>query len=56
MHGISHEEVKMTFKSPEEVRSPKVSWTLIELLFDGGEEQNSHAIGERQGKRVLALR
>jgi hypothetical protein len=41
---------------PTTVRSPKAHWTLIDVLYDGGNDEHSLAIGEWDGTRVLAAR
>lgn len=41
---------------PDEVRSPRRSWTLIEVLYDGGDGGDSLAVGEWDGERRLAAR
>src|SRR5688572_30773115 len=41
---------------PEEVRSPRLSWRLIRVLFDGGPGADSLAVGDWEGERVLAAR
>lgn len=40
----------------QDVRSPRDKWTLIEVLFDGGDGEDSLAVGEWAGERVLATR
>ena len=50
------EENKMNYTDPKTVKSPKISWTLIDVLHDGGENQDALAIGEWEGERVLAAR
>jgi hypothetical protein len=39
-----------------DVRSPKSRWKLIEVLSDAGDGEDSLAIGEWDGNRVLAAR
>lgn len=46
----------MAYMKPELVTSPKGRWKLIDVLFDGGEGEDSLAIGEWDGQRVLAVR
>lgn len=45
-----------TYIKPTEVQSPKRLWSLIHVLFDGGEGQSSLAIGRWDNKPVLAMR
>lgn len=51
-----------TYIKPTDVHSPKRRWSLITVLFDGGEENdtnnspNSLAIGRWDNKPVLAMR
>jgi len=45
-----------TYIKPTEVQSPKRFWSLIHVLFDGGEGQSSLAIGRWDNKPVLAMR
>lgn len=49
------------YTKAEQVRSPKESWTLIQVLVDQGESTDSDvrwslAIGEWEGERRLAAR
>ena len=47
----------MAYVSPKDVKSPRESWTLIDVLFDGGEEStHALAVGEWEGRRCLAMR
>jgi len=41
---------------PEDVRSPRAHWTLIDVLYDGGDDEHALAIGEWDASRVLAAR
>ena len=41
---------------PNNVRSPKEHWQLIDVLFDGGPDGFSLALGEWDHERVLAIR
>ena len=41
---------------PNTVRSPKAHWTLIDVLYNGGDDDHSLAIGEWDQRRVLAAR
>lgn len=41
---------------PSEVQSPKRQWSLIHVLFDGGPDESSLAIGRWEGEPVLAMR
>lgn len=45
-----------TYIKPTDVQSPKRFWSLIHVLFDGGEGQSSLAIGRWDNKPVLAMR
>lgn len=48
----------MGYVDPKEVKSPREKWTLIDVLYDGGEGPGAHAIaiGEWDGRRCLAMR
>ena len=51
----------MAYIKADDVRSPKASWSLIEVLADNGPSNNavgawSLAIGEWEGERRLAVR
>jgi hypothetical protein len=42
----------MPYISPEEVISPKASWTLVDVVLDRGEDDCAYAIGMwKDGKR-----
>ncbi len=41
---------------PNDVRSPREHWILIEVLYDGGDNEDSLAVGEWDGQRRLATR
>jgi len=41
---------------PSDVHAPKRHWSLIQVLFDGGEGQSSLAIGRWDNRPVLAMR
>lgn len=45
-----------TYIKPSDVQSPKRLWSLIHVLFDGGEGESSLAIGRWDRKPVLAMR
>jgi hypothetical protein len=45
-----------TYIKPTDVLSPKRHWVLVHVLFDGGEEGSSLAIGRWDDKPVLAMR
>jgi hypothetical protein len=50
-----------TYVRPQDVHSPKSHWTLVHVLFDGGENDgksagNSLAIGRWDSRHVLAMR
>jgi len=45
-----------TYVKPSDVQSPKRHWALIHVLFDGGENNSSLAIGRWDGSPVLAMR
>lgn len=53
---------EQTYVRPSDVRSPKRNWSLVHVLFDGGEDApknpspNSLAVGLWDGKPVLAMR
>ena len=46
----------MAYIDPRKVDSPKSHWKLIDVLFDGGDDDASLAIGEWDGERRLAMR
>jgi hypothetical protein len=46
----------MTYQDPKEVKSPRQTWTLIDVLRDDGKGEHSVAVGEWDGERVLAMR
>ena len=46
----------MSYINPKDVKSPKNKWTLIDVLYDGGEAEDALAVGEWDGRRVLASR
>ena len=48
--------MKTTYTKPTEVLSPKRHWVLVHVLFDGGEESSSLAIGRWDDKPALAMR
>jgi hypothetical protein len=41
---------------PQDVKSPRARWTLIDVLCDDGGEGDSLAVGEWDDSRVLAAR
>src|ERR1700694_4205477 len=41
---------------PSDVQSPRRHWSLIHVLFDGGPNESSLAIGRWDNKPVLAMR
>jgi hypothetical protein len=45
-----------TYIKPFDVHAPKRFWSLVEVLFDGGEGESSLAIGRWENKPVLAMR
>lgn len=45
-----------TYIRPSDVHAPKRHWQLFHVLFDGGPEQSSLAIGRWDGRPVLVLR
>jgi hypothetical protein len=45
-----------TYVKPADVHAPKRYWSLVQVLFDGGEEDSSLAIGRWENKPVLAMR
>jgi hypothetical protein len=47
---------KMPYIKPEEVRSPKAYWQLIEVLLDHGEGECAYALGEWDGERRIGFR
>jgi hypothetical protein len=46
----------MAYQDPKRVDSPRRWWRLIEVLWDGGEGEDSLAIGMWANKPVLAMR
>ena len=46
----------MQHTNPKDVKSPRNKWILIDVLHDGGEGKDALAIGEWDGRRVLAAR
>jgi hypothetical protein len=44
------------YVKPSEVHAPKRLWSLVEVLFDGGEGESALAIGRWENKPVLAMR
>lgn len=46
----------MAYINPTTVISPKVSWKLFDVLHNGGDGEDSLAVGEWDGRRVLAAR
>jgi hypothetical protein len=46
----------MAYPLPQTVRSPRAHWTLIDVLYDGGEESYSIAVGIWDEDPVLAIR
>lgn len=46
----------MPYIKPEQARSPREHWTLIQVLVDHGEGEWSLAVGEWDGERRLAAR
>jgi hypothetical protein len=45
-----------TYVKPSDVQSPKRHWSLIHVIFDGGENGSSLAIGRWDNKPALAMR
>jgi hypothetical protein len=46
----------MRYVDAKDVKSPRESWTLIDVLHDAGEGQHALALGEWDGERRLAMR
>lgn len=46
----------MAHIDPKSVDSPRNHWKLIDVLYDGGDDDASIAIGEWDGERRLAMR
>src|SRR5882672_9799977 len=46
----------MTYTKPQDVKSPRESWTLLEVLMEGEEDTHALAVGEWEGERRLAIR
>ena len=46
----------MTYQDPKEVDSPRGRWRLIEVLWDGGDDEDSLAVGMWDDKPALAMR
>lgn len=46
----------MPYVEPEEVTSPKRRWNLITVLYNGGANEWSVAIGTFDGQKSLAVR
>jgi hypothetical protein len=46
----------MPYIRPEDVRSPKAHWQLIDVLLDRGEEDGAYALGEWDGERRIGFR
>ena len=45
-----------TYVRPADVHAPKRYWSLVQVLFDGGEGDSSLAIGRWENNPVLAMR
>lgn len=45
-----------SYIEPEEVKSPRKYWVLIDVLADEGEGEHALAIGEWNDERCLAMR
>ena len=46
----------MSYPLPQTVRSPRAHWTLVHVLYDGGEDSYSIAVGIWDGEPVLGTR
>lgn len=46
----------MAYQDPKKVDSPRGRWRLIEVLWDGGADEDSLAIGMWDDSPVLAMR
>jgi len=46
----------VSYIKPEEVRSPRASWQLIDVLLDRGEGDCAYALGEWDGERRIGFR
>ena len=46
----------MSYIDPKVVASPKAQWKLIDVLYNGGDDEDALAIGEWEGERRLAAR
>lgn len=46
----------MSYPDPSKVTYPENRWKLEEVIFDGGENQWSAALGEFDKKDILAIR
>jgi hypothetical protein len=46
----------MSYISPKEVISPKVSWTLVDVVLDKGEGNCAYAIGMWEKERRIGFR
>lgn len=46
----------MPYIEPKDAKSPRNSWTLIDVLHPGTAEEDALAVGEWMGVRVLAAR
>ena len=46
----------MAYVDPKSVASPRAHWKLIDVLYNGGEDDAALAIGEWDGERRLAMR
>jgi hypothetical protein len=46
----------MTYIPPSDVKSPKASWVLLDVIYNGGAGEHAVAVGEWDERRVLAMR
>ena len=46
----------MPYTKPQDAKSPRANWTLIDVLYDGGPGQHAVSIGEWDGVRRLGMR
>ena len=54
--GIDEMELTMSYRTPDQVISPKASWTLVDVLLDGGENSPAYAIGMWERRRRVGFR
>jgi hypothetical protein len=56
IHKHFHVESMNAFPQPEDVTAPKLHWSLIKVLYNGGPEEYSVAVGKWDNEPCLAIR